>query len=171
MTNTSPWRVCFVSQESELWLQIARWLRVNGLIPHHKRPCSCSWGCFLPDIYQSVNLLFSFPLHHPILLEKGLISESAFGLSVWYAKWKLNVVAWFYLEGRLECFPCSRSLPDLMTKRQKTWYWLMVNGMDLLVKMAQFCFMDDLCNVLMCCLYNVKTNLHNSTASEAGLFF
>lgn len=47
----------------------------------------------------------------------------------------------------------------------------MVNGMDLLVKMAQFCFMDDLCNVLMCCLYDVKTNLHNSTASEAGLFF
>lgn len=23
----------------------------------------------------------------------------------------------------------------------------------------------------MCCLYDIKTNLHNSTASEAGLFF
>lgn len=172
MTNTSFWRVCFVSQEFELWLQIARSLRMNSLVPHHKLPCGCSWGSFLPDIYQSVNLLFSFPLHHPILLEKGLISESACWSRGAACQGHLLAESWtlwhgFILKEGLSASPVAAASLTKWPRCKKLdidWWWM---EWTCWLKWGSFCFMDDLFDVLMCCLYNVKTNLHDSTASEA----
>lgn len=76
---------------------------MNRPVPHHKLPCSFSWGGFLLDIYQSVHLLFSFPLHHPIHLEEGLILylNQLVGLSVRHAKdafrLEVEIVAWLHV--------------------------------------------------------------------------
>lgn len=174
MTNTSFWRLYFVSRKFELWLQIPTGLRMNGPFPHHQLPRSCSWGGFLPDIYRSLHLLFSFPLHHPIHLEKGLLSESA----CWSQRAALRLlltVCWKLWQGFNGGSSASPVAKASLTEQTRLKNLILIDGewtgpFICWLKWRYFCFMDDICNVLMYCLYNVKTNLHNSTASEDGLF-